>query len=66
MGWTKLKLNKKYADWIMNTADAEINISEGSVRSGKTTAMILAFCMYLETMTYEGLHVAAAENLANA
>lgn len=66
MSWRNLKLNSKYANWLLETEDSEINVLEGSVRSGKTTIMVLAFCMYLETLDYPTLNLAAAENLANA
>lgn len=39
---------------------------EGGVRSGKTTAMILAFCRAIERLPYDSLNIAFAESIAVA
>jgi len=66
MEWNKIKMNPKYAQWILNAKNNVFNIMEGGVRSGKTTNLILSFCRGLEEMNDDGLHVAFAESITTA
>ena len=66
MEWKDIKMNLKYANWILNAKDNVFNIIEGGIRSGKTTNLILAFCRGLEANTENGLHIAFAESIGLA
>lgn len=35
MEWNQIKMNKKYADWILDSRDNIFNLLEGGVRSGR-------------------------------
>jgi PBSX family phage terminase large subunit len=64
MEWYDIKMNAKYAQWILDTENNIFNVLEGGVRSGKTTVMVLAFCRLLEKLPVEGVHIAFAESIA--
>ena len=66
MKWSLIKTNDKYLAWLRKTPYNVYNILEGGIRSGKTTFLILAYCKYLETLTEDGLHVAAAPTIGSA
>lgn len=66
MQWNEILMTPKYADFILNSENSIFNILEGGIRSGKTTALILAFCRAIERLPYDSLNIAAAESIATA
>lgn len=66
MGWTDIKLNDKYREWIYDSFDNIYNVLEGSWRSGKTVALITAHIIYLDNLNVSGLHIIAAESISTA
>lgn len=66
MNWSQITLTPKFANFILASETNVFSIQEGGIRSGKTTALILAFCRNLERANKDTLNIAFAESISTA
>ena len=58
----KLILTDFWAEYLAKSQKCRYNIALGAYRSSKSTFNILAFAFYLNTLDFEGLHLALASS----